>query len=393
MGKLTALKAKALTAPGRHSDGNGLCLLIKESGAKSWMLRIQVDGKRRDLGLGSFNDVSLAEARDKADEMRRQVRGGVDPVAEKKAAKAIVKATPTFAEAAVSTHEEHVGGWRNEKHKAQWISTLKTYAFPEIGGTPVDKVEGPAIRDLLSAIWLTKPETARRVLQRIGTVLDWAYAKGHRQSEAPMRSVTKGLPRQPKKDQHFRALAYEDAPAVMAKLAETETIGRLALRFLILTAARSGEVRGATWREIDLEQGLWTVPADRMKANKTHIVPLQPAAIAILQVLKKAHGDKPDQIIFPGKAGKALSDMTLTKVLRDGFEGAVTVHGFRSTFRDWAAERTEFAGDVVEAALAHTVQNKVEAAYRRTNYLEKRRDLMRRWAEFVLPPVESSPSC
>ncbi|MBB5716609.1 integrase [Sphingomonas aerophila] len=389
-GKLTALKAKALKEPGRHSDGNGLVLYIKENGSKSWVLRSQVDGKRRDFGLGSFNDVSLADAREKADELRRQYRSGTDPVAAKRAAKAPAPTVPTFREAAEQAHKEHKGGWKNEKHKAQWISSLQAYAYPTIGDMPVDQIEGPAIRDLLAEIWLSKPETASRVKQRIGATLDWAYAKGYRKSEAPMRSVTKGLPRQPKKDNHFAALPYDQAPAMMAKLAETDTVGRQALRFLILTAARSGEVRGACWREIDLDQQLWTIPGDRMKAGKMHIVPLRPAAIAILEKLKAAYGDNPDQPLFPGKANKPLSDMTLTKVLRDGFGDEITVHGFRSTFRDWAAEQTDVAGDVVEAALAHTVQNRVEAAYRRTNYLEKRRVLMSMWGSFLLGENEAT---
>jgi integrase len=384
MGKLTALKVKALKEPGRHSDGNGLVLYVKESGTKTWVLRIQVDGKRRDFGLGSLADVSLAEAREKADDLRKQYRSGIDPVAAKRAVKLVEAGVPTFREAAAQAHTEHKGGWKNVKHKAQWISSLEAYAYPAIADLPVDEIEGPAIRDLLADIWLAKPETARRVRQRIGAVLDWAYAKGYRKAEAPMRSVTKGLPRQPKKDNHHAALPYEHAPSLMAKLAESDSVGRNALRFLILTAARSGEVRGATWSEIDLDQKLWTVPGDRMKAGKTHIVPLQPAAITILEQMKKAFDDGPDQPLFPGKAKKPLSDMTLTKVLRDGFSSDITVHGFRSTFRDWAAEQTDVAGDVVEAALAHAVQNKVEAAYRRTNYLEKRRALMDSWATYLI---------
>jgi integrase len=384
MGKLTALKVKALKEPGRHSDGNGLVLYVKESGTKTWVLRIQVDGKRRDFGLGSLADVSLAEAREKADDLRKQYRSGIDPVAAKRAVKLVEAGVPTFREAAAQAHTEHKGGWKNVKHKAQWISSLEAYAYPAIADLPVDEIEGPAIRDLLADIWLAKPETARRVRQRIGAVLDWAYAKGYRKAEAPMRSVTKGLPRQPKKDNHHAALPYEHAPSLMAKLAESDSVGRNALRFLILTAARSGEVRGATWSEIDLGQKLWTVPGDRMKAGKTHIVPLQPAAITILEQMKKAFDDAPDQPLFPGKAKKPLSDMTLTKVLRDGFSNDITVHGFRSTFRDWAAEQTDVAGDVVEAALAHAVQNKVEAAYRRTNYLEKRRALMNGWAAYLI---------
>jgi integrase len=247
----------------------------------------------------------------------------------------------------------------------------------------VDKIEGPAIRDLLAEIWLSKPETARRVRQRIGTVLDWAYAKGLRSSEAPMRSLSKGLPKQPKKDNHFAALPSEQAPALMQKLAEQKTIGRLALRFLILTAARSGEVRLATWKEVDLDQRLWSIPAARMKAGKAHVVPMSDAAAAILMRLKEWNGEAPSAPIFPGGAGKPLSDMTLTKVLRTATNAECTVHGFRSTFRDWAAEQTSFPGEVVEAALAHAIPNKVEAAYRRTNYLEKRQLLMATWGEFL----------
>jgi integrase len=389
-GKLTALKVKALKEPGRHSDGNGLVLYVKESGAKTWVLRIQVDGKRRDFGLGSLAAVTLAEAREKADELRRKYRSGLDPVAVKRATKVEIPAVPTFRAAAEEAHGEHKGGWKNAKHKAQWLSSLEAYAYPFIGDQAVDKIEGPVIRDLLAKIWLSKPETARRVRQRIGTVLDWAYAKGYRLSEAPMRSITKGLPRQPKKDNHHAALPYEQAPAMMAKLAETNSIGRLALRFLILTAARSGEVRGACWREIDLDQQLWTIPGERMKAGKTHIVPLPPAAIEILNYLKTAYVASPDQPLFPGKANKPLSDMTMTKVLRDGFAGDITVHGFRAAFRDWVAEQKDGMDQVGEAALAHTNANKVEAAYRRTNYLEKRRGLMADWAIFITGGVRTT---
>lgn len=387
MGKLTALKAKSLKAAGRYSDGRGLMLYVKDSGQKSWILRIQVNGKRRDFGLGSFDEVSLAEAREKADEMRKDVRNGVDPVEKKRSASVAQAGVPSFRQAAEKAHSEHKGGWRNAKHCAQWLSSLESYAYPAIGDMAVDKIEGPAIRDLLAEIWLAKPETARRVRQRIGTVLDWAYSKGYRQSEAPMRSVSKGLPRQPKKDNHFPALPYVEAPALMSKLAETDTIGRMALQFQILTAVRPGEVRLATWKEIDWDQALWTIPGERMKAGKTHIVPLPDQAMAILVRAKEAFGSGADQVIFPGKAGKPLSDMTLTKVLRTSVAGNATVHGFRSTFRDWVAEQTEFAGDVVETALAHAIPNRVEAAYRRTNFLEKRRPLMKDWADFLAPPV------
>lgn len=386
MGTLNATKAKALKEPGRYTDGKGLMLYIKENGSKSWVLRATVHGKRQDFGLGSFDDVGLAQARDKAEAIRDVIRNGGDPKREKREAKAARLTALTFKQAAEATHDEQKGGWKNAKHRDQWLSTLRTYAFPHIGDRPVAEVDGPAIRDLLVKIWLAKPETARRVRQRIGAVLDWAYAKGLRSTEAPMRSISKGLPRQPKKDNHFSALPYADAPALMAKLTEQDTVGRLALRFLILTAARSGEARLATWREVDLKEKLWTIPAARMKAGKEHIVPLSSQAVNILKTVQEAYGSDRDLPLFPGKGNKPLSDMTLTKVLRGEIAGDYTVHGFRSTFRDWAAEQTNVAGEVVETALAHAIPNKVEAAYRRTMYLEKRRPLMQQWSDFLLPP-------
>ncbi|PZU77496.1 MAG: integrase [Sphingomonas sp.] len=398
MGKLTALKVKAAPA-GRHEDGDGLALLVKATGTRSWVLKVQVEGKRREFGLGSAKAVSLAEARDKADAVRRQYRAGLDPVAEKQQ---VVVTVPTFREAARLAHGEQQAGWRNPKHRAQWLSSLEAYAFPSLGGKTVDKIDGPMIRDALLPIWLDKPETARRVRQRIGAVLDWAYAKGHRASEAPMRSLSKGLPRQPKKDGHFAALPYDKLPGLMQTLGMTESIGRLALQFLILTAARSGEVRGARWSEVDMETAVWTVPPDRMKAGKQHLVPLSKPALVILKRMAEVASD---ELVFPGITGRVadtdtlgkgrpgaltraagkrpMSDMTLTKVLRTAGADDATVHGMRSSFRDWAAEQTSFPGEVVEAALAHTIGNKVEAAYRRTNYLEKRRGLMDAWAAFI----------
>lgn len=413
MGNLTVLQVKAAKEPGRYSDGGGLLLVVRESGAKSWLWRGQADGKRRDIGLGTYPAVGLSEAREKAATTRKQLKSGEDPVAAKRAARQVVVAVPTFREAAQQAHGEQQAGWRNPKHRAQWLSSLEAYAFPSLGNETVDKIDGPMIRDALLPIWLDKPETARRVRQRVGAVLDWAYAKGHRASEAPMRSLSKGLPRQPKKDGHFAALPYEKLPGLVQTLGETESIGRLALQFLILTAARSGEVRGAEWSEIDMTAAVWTVPADRMKAGKQHLVPLSASALAIL---KRMADVASDELVFPGITGRAadadslgkgrpgaltrtagkrpMSDMTLTKVLRTAGANDATVHGMRSSFRDWAAEQTSFPGEVVEAALAHTIGNKVEAAYRRTNYLEKRRGLMDAWAAFACPrrPDEVSAS-
>lgn len=243
MGKLTAAKIRSLTEPGRYSDGDGLFLEINGKGAASWILRIQNNGKRQDIGLGSTKSVSLKDARDAAFATRQRIAQGIDPVAERKQER---QAIPTFREAAKLVHEEHEKAWKNGKHQNQWIAILTIYAFPKIGDLTVDKIEGPAIREVLIPIWLSKPETARRVRQRIGTVLDWACAKGFRATEAPMRSLSKGLPRQPKKDGHFAAMPYADVPAFVEKLGERESVGRLALEALILTATRSGEIRGAT---------------------------------------------------------------------------------------------------------------------------------------------------
>jgi integrase len=306
------------------------------------------------------------------------VEDGLDPVFEKRKAAGI----PTFKEASKKVVDLHRKTWRNEKHEAQWLRTLEMFAWPTLGDIRVSEVTGPMVRNVLAEIWLTKPETARRVRQRIGAVLDWAYASGYRETEAPMRSISKGLPRQPKKgESHFAAMPYGEVGVFLARLRERESFSRLALQFAILTAARSGEVRGATWNEIDLDAALWTIPADRMKARREHVVPLSDPALRVLRRCRQLRaGDEP--LIFPGIRGRQpMSDMTLTKLLRE-LKVPVTVHGFRSSFRDWASEETDVQGEVAEAALAHTVPNKTEAAYRRGNLLEKRRALMLRWASF-----------
>lgn len=383
MGQLTVARIKAIREPGRYTDGDGLILVVKPSGAQSWVLRVRIGGERRDIGLGSTKVLTLAEARAKASDLRRDIARGVDPVAEKKK---VVDAVPTFREAAVRVHEDHKASWKNGKHQAQWITTLETYAYPFLGDRLVNKIEGPQILKALQPIWLSKPETARRVRQRIGAVLDWAYVNGYRDSEAPLRSLSKGLPRQPKDDGHFAAMSFADVPAFLAKLRERVSIGRVALEALILTAARSGEIRGATWGEIDLEAGLWSIPAERMKMARPHHVPLAPQAIDAFKRAKAFSAPCTD-LVFPGmKLKKPMSDMTLLKILRD-MDAGVTVHGFRSAFRDWVAEETSYPGEVAEAALAHANSNKVEAAYRRTDFLDKRRALMSEWADFCTSKV------
>jgi integrase len=388
--KLTALKVKR-AKPGRHGDGGGLYLVVSDTGARKWVLRIQANGKRRDLGLGSASEVPLSEAREAAEDMRRAVRRGEDPVAERRRARETI---PTFREAAMMVHEEHRPSWKNPKHAAQWLSSLEAYAFPRLGGLPVNTIDGPVVRDVLADIWLTIPETARRVRQRIGTVLDFAHAKGWREAEAPLRSISRGLPKQPKKGQHFAAIPWQDVPGFIADMEKSlgagETV-RLALEFLILTAARSGEVRGGRWNEIDLDEGTWSIPADRMKGGVAHRVPLSGRAVEILERMKELRRTAdPKGLIFEGKKqGQPFSDMTLSMpIRRAGLP--ITVHGFRSAFRDWAAERTAFPREVAEKALAHAVRDKVEAAYQRGDLFDKRRELMDAWALYCVSALNQS---
>jgi integrase len=375
---LTALKVKN-AKPGRHTDGRGLCLLVKDSGARTWVLRMQKDGRRRDYGLGSAMDVSLADARDAAAALRRKVREGTDPVAERRKARKIV---PNFEKAARDCYEAMKEGWKNQRH-ASWISSLENHVFPAIGSKPVNEVDSATVVNVLSPIWLAIPDTARRILQRIGAVLDFAHIKGWLPNELSLRSVRKGLPRQVDKGAHLEAMAYADVPALMRKLATAApTTGRDALRFTIYNAVRSNETRFAVWAEFDLDKAVWTIPGERMKAGETHVVPLSAPAMALL---RKRWNERINDtgLVFSNDGEKAISDMTMTKLLRDDGIKGVTVHGFRSSFTDWAAERTRFPKEVADKALAHKLPNKVEAAYRRTDFFEKRRSLMARWAEHL----------
>jgi integrase len=374
MGKMTATMVKALKDAGRYGDGDGLFLLVSNTGARSWVCRVQKNGKRRDFGLGSEKKVPLALARERARTVRCQIEAGIDPIAERRKAVGI----PTFREAAAKVFAENHKSWKNAKHKAQWLTSLEAYAFPTIGDIAVSAVDAAAVRDVLVAIWLTKPETARRVRQRITAVMDWAAANGYCETPLSMAVVNKSLPKARPKAKHHAALPYSEVPAFFETLRSRESVGRLAFELLILTASRSGEVRGARWSEIDIEGATWTVPAERMKADKEHLIPLSTAALAVLTKAQH-HREASNDFVFPGvKAGKTLSDMTLTKICRDAGVNAVP-HGFRSSFRDWVSEETNFDGTVAEMALAHTIENKVEAAYRRGNLFEKRRALMAAW--------------
>lgn len=379
MGKLTKDLIRTLTEPGRYSDGDGLILQISPSGGRSWLLRVQINGRRRDIGLGRVDEIPLTMARANAAQMRKLAHAGIDPLEERRKERVVV---PTFEEAAKQVHKELLGAWKNGKHTDQWLATLKLYAFPKLGKFRVDEIEGPLIRDVLAEIWLKIPETARRVKQRIGTVLDWSYAKGFRKTEAPMRSLAKGLARQPKKTSHHAAMPHEDLPDFVERLrGKPLSIGRVALEALILTAVRSGEIRGARWQELNEDFSVWTIPAERMKAGVAHSIPLSKQAAAVFRAAA-GFRVKDCDLVFPGQISKSpLSDMTLLEILR-GMETGVTVHGFRSTFRDWVADITDYPREVAEAALAHTLENKVEAAYRRTDFFAKRRKLMEDWANY-----------
>jgi integrase len=382
---LTAVQVRQLKQPGRYADGNGLYLVVDPSGAKRWLLRLVVQGRRRDIGLGGAGLVPLAEARERALAHRKTAREGGDPLAERRKAQDIV---PTFAEAVERVHSEHRASWANAKHAQQWRNTLQQYACPQLGPRRVDQIDTPDVLRVLAPIWLSKPETARRVRQRIGTVLDWAKAAGYRTGENPIEGVAKGLPKQGDRDEHHAALPYAQVPSFIGQLRATEVseVSRLAFEFLILTAARTGEVLGARWDEISVTERLWTVPAVRMKAKREHRVPLSDRSLAILIRARELAAGSP--FVFPGRSGeKPLSNMVFLMLLRR-MALAITAHGFRSSFRDWAGECTSLPREVAEMALAHAVENRVEAAYARSDLLERRRDLMKQWADFV----SSAPS-
>jgi integrase len=375
---LTTLKVKNAN-PGRHVDGRGLCLLVKPSGARTWVLRMQRNGRRRDYGLGSALDVSLAEAREAAVALRRRVREGFDPIAERRQAR---KIAPNFETATRACYETLRKGWKGGHH-VKWLSSFEKHVFPLIGTKLVDRVDSACVVEALSPIWLEIPETARRILQRIGVVLDFAHIKGWVPEEVSLRSVRKGLPRQSDKRGHMEAMPYADVPALMAKLAAASpTTGRDALRFTIYNAVRSNETRFAVWTEFDLDKAVWTIPGERMKARETHVVPLSAPVVALL---RKRWNERTSEtaLVFSHDGKRPISDVTMTKLLRDDGITGVTVHGFRSAFTDWSSEKTRFPKEVADKALAHKLPNKVEAAYRRTDFFEKRRSLMTRWAEYL----------
>jgi integrase len=392
-GKLTALQVKKMTTPGHHGDGGGLYLRVGD-GRKSWMFRYKIAGKTTWLGLGPESDYTLAEAREAARQCRRQLREGTDPLEARRAAKAAALEAEgltfqTMAEKYIKAHEAE---WKNEKHAAQWTATLKAYVYPAMGNKPVHSIGVADVLEALEPIWTEKPETASRVRGRIEAVLDYAAARKLRSNENPARwrgHLDHLLPARAKvaRVEHHAALPWADLPALYAKLTESTGMAAMCLRFLILNANRSGEARGATWAEIDMDKKLWTIPAERMKAGREHRIPLSAPAVAILEEIALL-GTEPGKLVFPGRVkGKPLSDVALNKALATAGGGAFTVHGFRSSFRDWCAERTACPREVAEAALAHTLKDKTEGAYARTDHLEKRRRLMDDWAAYATTPA------
>ena len=375
---LSAAFCRNVAEAGRYCDGNGLYLQVDPSGARRWVQRLVIGGKLCALGLGSYALVSLAEAREQALSNRKLARSGGDPLADKRRAQGM----PTFEEAAAAVLEQKRVGWRNAKHANDWPTSLRLYAFPRIGKKLVSEITSADLLRVLTPIWHDKPETARRVWQRISAVMKWAVAMQHRPDNPAGDALGQVLGRQRAVVRHMPALPHGNVAAaieaVRASRAWTGT--KLAFHFLVLTAARSGEVRSAAWNEIDLDAAVWTIPASRMKANRDHRVPLCRRAIDILREARRL-GDGTG-LVFPSRRGKTLSDMTLSKLLKEQRVKAVP-HGFRSSFRDWAAERTNCPREVVEAALAHVVSNATEAAYARSDLFDRRRRLMEDWAAYL----------
>ena len=388
--ELAPIDIPRLKTPGLHAVGGvaGLALQVTTTGARSWILRVMVAGKRRDMGLGGFPDVTLAGAKDAARVARAKISDGIDPIGDRKALRSAMHAARassiTFTDAAAAYIASKEVEWTNAKHGDQWRNTLATYAEPLIGSVFVRELDQSHIVRVLEPIWNTKTETATRVRGRIEKILDWAKVAGYRSGENPARwqghlSALLPSPSKFQKVEHHAALPFVEIGAFMVNLRQQEGMGAKALEFAILTAARSGEVRGATWAEVDLKAATWTIPAARMKikTNGDHRVPLNAEAIALLNAMPEN-----GELVFPNTKGTMLSDMTLTAVLRRMNRSDITAHGFRSTFRDWVSERTNYPRDVAEMALAHTIGNSVEAAYRRGDLFKKRILMMRDWGKF-----------
>jgi integrase len=395
---LTTKRVAKLTEAGRYGDGHGLYLQVTPAGVRSWLLRYERAGRERWMGLGPLHTFSLEEARARARQARQQLADGVDPLDARKAERAeraleSAKAM-TFADAARQYFDQHEGKWKNRKHRAQFLATLRDYALPVLGRLPVAAIDTGLVLKCIEPIWQSKTETASRVRGRIEAILDWATVRGYRAGDNPARwkgHLGEVLPArgQIKKIQHHPALPFAEVPDFMAQLAAREGMGARALEFLILTAARSGEASGAKWSEIDLEAKAWTVPASRMKGGREHRVPLSDRAIALLRALPRE-----SDFVFAGeRRGTAISSTAMANLLGRMGRLDITVHGFRSAFRGWAAETTGYPNHVIEMALAHAIGDKVEASYRRGDLFDKRRKLMEAWAKYcATKPADAAGS-
>ena len=381
MTRLTAAKVKALKDPGRYGDGAGLCLVVRPTGSKAWVQRVVVNGRRRDIGLGGYPTVTLATARERAAANRVAIADGQDPAADKRK-----RTTPTFKEAAYTVLEMNRPRWKSAKHGANWIQMLERHAMPALGSMPVDRIDRTHVLDVLVPIWTTRQETSRRVRQRLKAIFRWAMAHDYIDSNPAGEAIDGALPAMPIVREHFRALPYEEVGKALATVeaSNASLSSRLCLRYLVLTAARSGEARGATWDETDMKGREWRIPGSRMKGGREHRVPLSGTA---LDVLRRARAlDDNSGLVFPSalKPGRPLSDMTLTKILRSvGLADRATVHGFRTSFKTWAMERTNTPWAVGEAALAHTLGNSTEQAYARSDLFERRCVLMQQWGDYL----------
>ena len=363
---------------GRHGDGNGLYLYVQRTGTRSWIQRLVIRGRKHELGLGSVHLVSLAEAREQALANRKLARAGGDPLADKRRTQGM----PTFAEAAATVVEQKRAGWRSPRQATDWLRSLQRYAFPQIGSRPVSAVSSADVLAVLTPLWHVKSDTARRLRQRIGAVLEWSIAMEHR-TDNPCDRIGPVLGPQRDIVRHMRALPHRDVAAAIETVRASRSTGavKLAFEFLVVTAARSGEVRLATWEEMNVAGRVWTIPAERMKMNREHRVPLSLRAVEVLDAARSLADGNP--LVFPNRWGNRIRDTFLSQLLKD-LDIAAVPHGFRSSFRDWAAEETDHPREVIEAALAHVVRNKVEAAYARSDLFERRRRLMDDWSEYLV---------
>ena len=395
--RLTALSIARAKTPGYFSDSGGLYLQVARAGSRSWIFRYSLAGKRREMGLGPYPAISLAEARDRAREARSLAKGGRDPIEARNAQRAHQRLEEarsiTWDQAVEQFLDAHERTWRNAKHRQQWRNTLTGYASPFIGNVSVASIGTPEVTKVLDTIWHEKPETASRVRGRIERVLDWAKVRGYREGDNPARwrgHLDKVFPKKSKirRVEHHPAVAIDDAPAIYARLSEATGMAALALRFAILTAGRAGEILGAHWSEIDLREAIWTIPSARMKAGNAHRVTLSREALAVLKVAAR-YGVN-DRVFPSSRRGLPISSNSLINALQAAGGGNGTVHGLRSTFRDWCSERTPVSREVSEMALAHTIGNHVEAAYRRGELLKKRMALMEHWSQFLLTPQGSN---